>query len=102
MPVPPAVAPRRPSNRCHRLRRVAADRVGPLPWIPDFLNPFGAIWVGRSVTQIETDSVFDFKATVYREHQRIWRYLVYLGCDEHRAADLTQEAFLRLLDSEFE
>jgi RNA polymerase sigma-70 factor (ECF subfamily) len=54
------------------------------------------------VTQIDTDSVLDFKATVHREHQGIWRYLVYLGCDEHRAADLTQESFLRLLDREFE
>ena len=72
------------------------------PRRPDFLNPFGASRIGRSVTQIETDSILDFKATVSREHQRIWRYLVYLGCDEHRAADLTQETFFRLLDREFE
>jgi RNA polymerase sigma-70 factor (ECF subfamily) len=54
------------------------------------------------VTQIGNDSALDFDATVDREHQGIWRYLVYLGCDEHRAADLTQETFFRLLDGEFE
>jgi RNA polymerase sigma-70 factor (ECF subfamily) len=54
------------------------------------------------VTQIEKPPVLDFNATVDREHQGIWRYLVYLGCDEHRAADLTQETFFRLLDGDFD
>jgi RNA polymerase sigma-70 factor, ECF subfamily len=38
-----------------------------------------------------------------RTHQRdVWRFLVAIGCDHHEADDLTQEAFIRVLEGNFQ
>ncbi|NUQ34590.1 MAG: RNA polymerase sigma factor [Planctomycetaceae bacterium] len=42
-------------------------------------------------------------ATIVREHQAgVWRYLRFLGCDEHDADELTQATFIDVLRKGFE
>ena len=44
----------------------------------------------------------DFEALVDHHQAAVWRYLRVLGCDPAEAEELTQEAFVRLLDGPFE
>ena len=39
---------------------------------------------------------------VERHQQAVWRYLRYLGCGEHDAADITQDTFFAVLHMELE
>ena len=45
----------------------------------------------------------EFVAELVERHQQgVWRYLRYLGCDEHDAADITQDTFFAVLHVDLE
>lgn len=44
----------------------------------------------------------DLEALILTHQAGVWRYLRYLGCERGQADDLTQETFLKLIESDFE
>lgn len=44
----------------------------------------------------------NLEALIHAHQAGVWRYLRFLGCERETADDLTQETFLKLLESDFE